>query len=88
MEHHHQHPPAATKQRTVHDLPIQPSPLRTTATAPRMATSHQATPKRSETPPTAPTAQTTSTLPALEEEESESSDTSDSEDEEQDLMDF
>jgi len=88
MEHHHQHPPAATKQRTVHDLPIQPSPLRTTATISRTATSRQATPKRSETSTPAPTAQTTSTLPALEEEESESSDTSDSEDEEQDLMDF
>jgi len=87
MEHHHQHPPAPSKQRTVHDLPIQPSPLRTTATTARTATSRQATPKRSETPTPAPTAQTTSTLPALEEEESDSSDSSDSEDD-KDLMDF
>jgi hypothetical protein len=81
MEHHHQHPPAVWKQRTAHDLPIQPSPLRPpAATQSQTVTPRQMTPKRSEMSPPALSAQTTSTLPALDEEESESSDSSESED--------
>ncbi len=81
MEHHHLHPPAAIKQRTAHDLPIQPSPLRPTAMTSQKATSHQTTPKRSNVTPSALKAQTTSMVPKLEEEELESSDSSDTEEE-------
>ncbi len=87
MEHHHQHPPAASKQCTAHDLPIQPSLLRPPVATSRTVTPRQTTPKRSETTPPAPSAQTTLTLQALDEEESEYSDSSESEDD-QDLMDF
>ncbi len=85
MEHHHQHTPTASRQRTAHNLPIQPSPLRPpAATQSLMVTPRQMTPKTS---PPAPSAQMTLTLPALDEEESESLDSSESEDD-QDLMDF